>query len=408
MTSRTPRSSQESEDSTWDSSEPDGAPSASPKSTSTLPPSSPSDGPEWSTWATSRFWPKVNKTDTCWEWTGTTQKRGYGSILHRGKMQLAHRLSWEMVNGPIPEGLVIDHLCRNPRCVRPDHLEPVTNRENLLRGTGFPAENASKTECVNGHPLSGENLEQYGTHRRCRICNREAMKRWRARRADTGGTTTSSDPATGMDLITTPTERSAGVTSLGLSENQRGELLLTETAHQLTTGGGKPGQGYAAVFQVSDSAMPNAVMAFDSTGGTRMVVSDKPTLRVGSGIGPPSGPAASPARTSPSLASDEAWGQRTTGPEAASPMPSLTLWSTTDLPPSSSRTYRDSSPVMEARTLGRSSVAWQNSGTGGHLRPPRWRRFWSRQPRSGSICRRALRRAFCGERRGGGGSCRKP
>lgn len=84
-----------------------------------------------------RFWPKVNKTDSCWLWTGAKTGAGYGMIRevgHGGKMLMAHRVAYELLVGPIPEGLFLDHLCRTPLCVNPAHLEPVTCRENMRRG----------------------------------------------------------------------------------------------------------------------------------------------------------------------------------------------------------------------------------------------------------------------------------
>lgn len=83
---------------------------------------------------TKRFWSKVEKTDTCWLWRGFTTKKGYGHFaLGRGYKQ-AHRHSYELLVGKIPSHLQIDHLCRVRNCVNPDHLEPVTSRENALRG----------------------------------------------------------------------------------------------------------------------------------------------------------------------------------------------------------------------------------------------------------------------------------
>ncbi len=88
---------------------------------------------------------------------------------------LAHRFSYELANGPIPEGLQIDHLCRNRGCVRPDHMEAVTPRVNYLRGDSVPAKNARKTECKRGHPFTFQNtlvVERPGFHpsRQCRTC----------------------------------------------------------------------------------------------------------------------------------------------------------------------------------------------------------------------------------------------
>lgn len=70
---------------------------------------------------------------SCWEWTGLKNVRGYGRINVAGTMQLAHRATYSALRGPIPEGLELDHLCRNPSCVNPDHLEPVTHAENVRR-----------------------------------------------------------------------------------------------------------------------------------------------------------------------------------------------------------------------------------------------------------------------------------
>lgn len=127
-----------------------------------------------------RFWRFVDKTDGCWLWVGTDNGK-YGTLglsIDGTRTSLyAHRLSYEMHVGPIPEGLTIDHLCRVPLCVNPDHLEAVTQRENSLRGTGVSAVNARKTHCPKGHPLDG--LRTSG-RRYCKTCARESMARRRA------------------------------------------------------------------------------------------------------------------------------------------------------------------------------------------------------------------------------------
>ncbi len=84
-----------------------------------------------------RFFSFVRKTRGCWHWTGYKNAAGYGQFKQKGKMKPAHRVSYEILRKKIPRGLVIDHLCRNTSCVNPDHLEPVTNRENTARGRGF-------------------------------------------------------------------------------------------------------------------------------------------------------------------------------------------------------------------------------------------------------------------------------
>ena len=108
------------------------------------------------------FWSKVNKTETCWLWTGHLNHKGYGRYGRIG----AHRLTYIMFNGPIPEGYEPDHLCRVHNCVNPAHSEAVTKRVNILRGVSFSAVNAAKTRCPKGHP--------YGVNRQvCRTCKKE-------------------------------------------------------------------------------------------------------------------------------------------------------------------------------------------------------------------------------------------
>lgn len=105
----------------------------------------------------------------CWHWSGRVGPRGYG--IFGNKNSSAHRLAYEMRCGPVPDGLVIDHLCRNPLCVNPEHLQAVTQKENTLRGVGPTAINAHKTHCVRGHALIGHNLViRPGGWRKCRAC----------------------------------------------------------------------------------------------------------------------------------------------------------------------------------------------------------------------------------------------
>lgn len=83
--------------------------------------------------AEERFWSKVSKTANCWNWTGCILKAGYGQFYNKKKMY-THRYSYELHKGLIPEGLVLDHLCRNRACCNPEHLEAVTNKVNIGRG----------------------------------------------------------------------------------------------------------------------------------------------------------------------------------------------------------------------------------------------------------------------------------
>lgn len=120
----------------------------------------------------------------CWLWTGVIQSRGYGTCyVGTGRadqrLRVAHRVIYERLVGLVPEGLVLDHLCRVRSCVNPAHLEPVTNRENILRGVGIAAQRSVAQKCSRGHI---DWVIRAGTrHRTCRTCRRIVKGAWQRR-----------------------------------------------------------------------------------------------------------------------------------------------------------------------------------------------------------------------------------
>lgn len=135
-----------------------------------------------------RFWVKVEKTDTCWLWRGSKNNHGYGRIAVKGAswtMTYAHRWAYEDRYGLISDGMEIDHLCRNPDCVNPEHLEVVTHRENMLRGNTVGAYEAAQTHCAHGHPFSSENtyLRKDRLGRMCKECGRQRKRQRRRERS---------------------------------------------------------------------------------------------------------------------------------------------------------------------------------------------------------------------------------
>lgn len=142
------------------------------------------------------FWSRVAFSQAgCWNWTGCKSLLGYGKLKIDGKYWMAHRFAYNEVVDTLPrhepKGYELDHLCRNPSCVRPDHLELVTHRENVLRGVATSAIHAKKTYCPVGHPLYGPNLyvPPSGNVRMCRACRKVQSKhgnrkRYKAKRED--------------------------------------------------------------------------------------------------------------------------------------------------------------------------------------------------------------------------------
>lgn len=126
-----------------------------------------------------RFWKRVEKQDTqpfCWTWKGCLSTKGYAQVRINNRLWTVHRLAYEMLVGPIPPGLVVDHLCRNRACCNPVHLEPVTSRENTLRG-----EVSRRTHCPQGHAYTAENTYRWRTYRYCRQCHGVYSRRWTAK-----------------------------------------------------------------------------------------------------------------------------------------------------------------------------------------------------------------------------------
>lgn len=131
-----------------------------------------------------RFWAKVNKhgpyskkcRSRCWQWVAGVNGKGYAYFYYNGMTQQAYRVVYEWEVGSIPKSKEIDHLCRNPLCVNPRHLEAVTRRINQIRGMGFPGINHRKTHCPKGHKYSRKNtmLRWFGNRRTrtCRECGR--------------------------------------------------------------------------------------------------------------------------------------------------------------------------------------------------------------------------------------------
>jgi hypothetical protein len=130
-----------------------------------------------------RFWSKVDvpeQPSCCWEWIGNIHATGYGQFSLGQRQLLPHRVAYTLLIGPIPLDRQLDHLCRNRRCVNPDHLQVATPRINTLRSGAIPAINARKTHCIQGHEYTPDNTKWNGNKRSCRLCRVEGYRRYRA------------------------------------------------------------------------------------------------------------------------------------------------------------------------------------------------------------------------------------
>jgi len=133
-----------------------------------------------------RFWTKVAMAEprACWPWRGTLTSTGYGEFRFGYQNYKAHRISYEFMVGPVPEGLQLDHLCRNKSCVNPGHLEPVTSQENTVRMVPYLD---LPTHCPQGHEYTTDNTYmERGRKRKCRTCHRENMRRYRQAKRGVG------------------------------------------------------------------------------------------------------------------------------------------------------------------------------------------------------------------------------
>lgn len=121
----------------------------------------------------------------CWEWQLAKSKDGYGKYTYRRKFISAHRLAYEVFVGQIPDRHDLDHLCKNRCCCNPGHLEPVTKKENWLRGDSPSLKHYKQTHCVHGHELAGDNLHVSSAGKRsCRACNRRRALDCKRRRIE--------------------------------------------------------------------------------------------------------------------------------------------------------------------------------------------------------------------------------
>ena len=125
-------------------------------------------------------WSIPEPNSGCVLWLGAARPNGYCQMKINGRMHYVHRVSYELTKGPILKGLTLDHLCRVRSCLNPNHLEPVSSKENTLRGHSIMVTRAAQTHCINGHPFTGEHLYiPPDGGRSCRTCKRLRMRAYR-------------------------------------------------------------------------------------------------------------------------------------------------------------------------------------------------------------------------------------
>lgn len=130
----------------------------------------------------------IIQEDGCWEWVGATRGSGYGHLWFGGRIRPAHQVVYEKAKGAIPDGLELDHLCRNPSCVNPDHLEAVTHKENMRRSVSPIAKTGENASCPYGHPYTAANTywRPDGEGRQCRVCIRVWKENRRSKQCPQG------------------------------------------------------------------------------------------------------------------------------------------------------------------------------------------------------------------------------
>jgi hypothetical protein len=133
-----------------------------------------------------RFWLKVDKTETCWIWRAALNDHGYGIFRRSNHTNIrSHRWAWEQVNGLVPNGLELDHLCRNRACCNPSHLEAVTHLTNSSRSQpGGRVWRSHITHCPQGHPYDAANTYRHKRGRACKACRNERLRAYRARKRE--------------------------------------------------------------------------------------------------------------------------------------------------------------------------------------------------------------------------------